>query len=47
MFDMFKKDSKKKKSKKKGQILDIDFIHTTYGPIVVHKYKDKREEGDR
>lgn len=46
MFEFLKKD-KKQKSKKKGQILDIDFIHTTYGPIVLHKYKDKREEGDR
>ncbi|WP_276575855.1 hypothetical protein [Oceanirhabdus seepicola] len=35
------KDKKKKDKDKKQQVLDIDFIETTYGPIVVHRYKDK------
>lgn len=35
-------DKKKKDKDKKQQILDIDFVDTTYGPIVIHRYKDKR-----
>ena len=36
------KDKKKKDKNKKQQVLDIDFVETTYGPIVIHRYKDKK-----
>lgn len=39
LMSFWKKSSENKKKKKQKDFLDIDFIKTSYGTLVMHRYK--------